>query len=211
MVKKLNPKDNSRVQGVVSEIAQDNPLPSSQCETLERDWVRGHAGGDPQAFPQLVQAYRAPVYSYLVRSGVVDADRDDLFQEVFIRVHRAAGSYDPAFPVAPWLFTIVANAVRNHLRGRRVRELIFRGSPIAEPSDPAIRGDERIEQRQNREWLEREIPRLPRPQREALLLNLKSMSRQQCAAALGIPVNTFKTNLRRAKLELVRRLNKVKP
>ena len=215
MTKKLNPKGDSRVRRSVSEIAQNGsdsapaaePAPWPVQDQQERDWVLDHAAGERQAFPQLVEAYRAPVYSYLVRSGVSAADRDDLFQEVFIRVHRAADSYNPGRPVAPWLFTIVANAVRNHLRGRRVRELIFREAPAVEPVDTAERGDERIEAVENRAWLEKELQRLPRAQREALLLTyLKRMPRQQIATALGIPLNTLKTNLRRARLELVRRL-----
>ncbi len=217
MTKNLNPRGDARVRRSVSEIAQNGsdsaPVPEpatwSAADNQERDWILEHAAGDRQAFAQLVGAYRAPVYSYLVRSGVPAADRDDLFQEVFIRVHRAAGSYNPSRPVAPWLFTIVANAVRNQLRARRVRELIFREAPAVEPLDCGERGDERIEAEQNRAWLEHEIQRLPQAQREALLLtHLKRMPRKQIAAALGIPLNTLKTNLRRARLELTRRLGK---
>jgi len=201
MKKNLNPNRDARVRRGVSELAQ--------IESDERDWLLGHAAGDRQAFARLVEAYRSPVYAYLVRSGVSAADRDDLFQEVFIRVHRAAASYDPDRPVAPWLFTIVANMVRNHLRSGRVRELIFRPAPAAEQADPRERGDEQIEARENRAWLEREIRQLPRAQREALLLTyLNPMPRPQIAAALGVPLNTLKTNLRRARLELVRRLKK---
>jgi len=217
MTKKLNPRSDSRVRRSVSEIAQSRsdsaavaePAPWPLQDRQERDWVLDHAAGDRQAFPRLVEAYRAPVYSYLVRSGISAADRDDLFQEVFIRVHRAAGSYDPGHPVAPWLFTIVANAVRNHLRSRRVRELIFRDAPAVDPPDSAERGDERIETAENRAWLEGEIRRLPRAQREALLLTyLKRMPRRQIAVDLGIPLNTLKTNLRRARAELARRRGK---
>ena len=64
-----------------------------------------------RCWPALVSRYRAAVYSYLVRCGVAEADRDDLFQEIFIRIHRAASRYRPDCPLHPWLFTIVANAV----------------------------------------------------------------------------------------------------
>ena len=57
--------------------------------------LQRHAGGDATAFPQLVAAYRRPVYSWLVRCGVRESDRDDLFQSVFLRLHRAAGQYRP--------------------------------------------------------------------------------------------------------------------
>ena len=87
----------------------------------ERVLLERHRRGDPDAFSALVTAFRAPVFGYLTRCGVSAADRDDLFQEVFLRVHRAAGpngtSELPTGPVAPWLFTIAVNLVRTGLEG----------------------------------------------------------------------------------------------
>ncbi len=83
-------------------------------------------------------AYRRPVYSYLVRSGVAEADRDDVFQGIFLKIHAAAETYDPARPLAPWLFTIVANSVRNHFRDRAPAGApgAPTGAPIGGPPDP---------------------------------------------------------------------------
>jgi len=78
----------------------------------ERRLLLLHRDGDPGAFVRLVAKYRRPVFSYLVRCGVPVADRDDLFQEVFLRVHAAAAQYQDHRPLHPWLFTVVANAVR---------------------------------------------------------------------------------------------------
>ena len=41
----------------------------------ERTWLTRHCRGDASAFPALLEAYRRPVFSYLVRSGVAEADR----------------------------------------------------------------------------------------------------------------------------------------
>ncbi len=78
----------------------------------EEDFLLLHRNGDPDAFANLVAEYRAAVFSYLVRCGVSPQDRDDLFQEIFIRLHGAAGRFDADRPLQPWLFTIVANLVR---------------------------------------------------------------------------------------------------
>ena len=61
----------------------------------ERELLLRHLGGEPGAFADLVSRYRAPVYSYLLRCGVAEPDRDDLFQEIFIRIHRSASRYRP--------------------------------------------------------------------------------------------------------------------
>ena len=113
----------------------------------EKALLLRHRAGDRDAFAGLVEAYRAPVYSYLVRAGVPEGERDDLFQEVFLRVHRSASSYQEDRPVHPFLFTIVCNTVRTHLRRRRVRALIPLGpdgdgaSGLPEPASPEPDGE----------------------------------------------------------------------
>jgi RNA polymerase sigma-70 factor (ECF subfamily) len=44
---------------------------------------------------------------------------EDLTQDVFMHVHRALPTYDPARPLAPWVFTIASNKLRDHWRSRR--------------------------------------------------------------------------------------------
>ena len=90
--------------------------PQEVVDLEERSWLPRHCNGDQAAFPALLEAYRRPIYSYLVRTGVAQAQRDDLFQSIFLKIHSAAASYQPSRPLAPWLFTIVANSVRNHFR-----------------------------------------------------------------------------------------------
>jgi RNA polymerase sigma-70 factor (ECF subfamily) len=175
----------------------------------ERSWLARHRRGDATAFPALLQAYRRPVYSYLVRYGVAEGDRDDVFQGIFLKIHSAAASYDPARPLAPWLFTIVANAVRNHLRDRPLAWRPGQGDDPPEPPDPNP-GPERIaEARETVAWLERAIADLPPAQREVLLLaTLAGLRQQEVAQALNLPLNTVKTQLRRARLALTAALAK---
>jgi RNA polymerase sigma-70 factor (ECF subfamily) len=172
----------------------------------DRDPLVRHRDGDPEAFAILVAAYRRPVYSYLTRCGVAAADRDDLFQSVFLKIHRAASQYRPELPSHPWIFTVVANEVRSYLRRRRVRELVFGAPPPREPEDPAPDGERAAEARETVVWLEQEIRRLPLAQREALVLASLESPLAEIATALGMPVNTVKTHLRRARLALAEKL-----
>jgi RNA polymerase sigma factor (sigma-70 family) len=184
--------------------------PQDVVDLEERTWLARHCRGDAKAFPALLAAYRRPVYSYLVRNGVAEADRDDLFQSIFLKIHGAAQSYDPTRPLAPWLFTIVANTVRNHFRAQAVPQAVpIAAVPYAEARDPSDLpdpnpGPEHIaEARETVAWLEQALLALPAVQREVLLLVAVAGLRQQDVAhSLNLPLNTVKTHLRRARLAL---------
>ncbi len=172
----------------------------------ERTWLTRHCRGDASAFPALLEAYRRPVYGYLVRSGVAEADRDDIFQSIFLKVHAAAESYDPTRPLGPWLFTIVANTVRNHFRAQAVPiTTVPRDDPLdpLDPPDPNPGPEHIAEIRETIAWLEEALLALPLAQREVLLLiTIVGQRQQDVANSLNLPLNTVKTHLRRARLAL---------
>jgi RNA polymerase sigma-70 factor (ECF subfamily) len=192
-----------------SELAGETPEERRDVVDLEeRSWLSRHRRGDLSAFPALMAAYRRPVYSYLVRSGVAEADRDDVFQAIFLKIHAAAGSYDPARPLAPWLFTIVANSVRNHHRDRpRASSSALSDEDPPDPPDPNPGPEHIASARETLAWLEGALAALPPAQREALLLTaIVGLRQQDVALALDLPLNTVKTHLRRARLALAARL-----
>ena len=148
---------------------------------------------------------------YLSRCGVDPSDRDDLFQEVFLSVHTAAHRFDASRRVHPWLFTIVANSTRSYFRKQRVRQLVF-AEPRPTAVDPEPRattpdGERSAVASQTLAWLERQIPQLPLRQREVLLLAcVERRPLKEIAQILGMPLNTIKTHLRRARLSLAHKL-----
>lgn len=174
----------------------------------ERVLLERHRRGDPDAFPALMAAFRAPVFGYLTRCGVATADRDDLFQEVFLRVHRATGpsgtSELPTGPVAPWLFTIAVNLVRSHYRKASVRKIMTLDGAAGETTASTNEAPDRaLESRRELAWLEAAMARLPLEQREALVLStIEGLDIAEVAIALEIPAETVKTRVRRARLAL---------
>lgn len=186
-------------------------LEAQHSETVvdldERNWLPRHCRGDDGAFAELLEAYQASVYGYLVRCGVPPASRDDVFQEIFVKVHLAASSYQPSRPLRPWLFTIAANTVRNHLRdeGRRQSRHASAGeweSPDRHPGPQA-----RVETDEILAWVEKAVPTLPFEQREVLMLcSMGGLRLKEVAVVLGKPLNTVKTHARRARIALARAL-----
>lgn len=166
-----------------------------------------HRRGDAAAFADFVARYRRLVYGYLVRCGVEEAARDDVFQEIFAAIHRAASSYQAERPLKPWVLAIVANTVRSHHRKARWRTSAL--SPTeASPDDSAAPDSHQLaEARETAGWMERAIAALPVAQREVVTLCcIEQLPQDDVAAALGMPVNTVKTHLRRARIALAQGL-----
>ena len=188
---------------------QKNATLTADDEQFQRrSLLRRHLDGDEQAFAELVSRYRKQVYSYLVRTGVPDGERDDLFQDIFVKVHCHAHQYNPAYPVEPWLFTIVANTVRSYFRKRRLQwvlrdesgELLDRRSSDSE---------EQANAKETLEWVEAVIRELPFPNREVFLLcSFTDLAQREVAEVLSLPVGTVKTYLSRARQEIARTLAK---
>jgi len=172
----------------------------------ERNWLPRHCRGDARAFGKLLNAYRTLVFTFLQRYGVTRDQRDDLFQEVFLKIHLAASSYRPSKPLRPWIVTIVLNTVRNARRKQgRERWLAARAAQMR--PDCAPPSDRVVNDRDTVEWLEGRIGELPAVQREVLVLStLKGLRLQDIAAVMQMPENTIKTHLRRARVKLAGQL-----
>ena len=172
----------------------------------ERRLLPRHCGGDISAFGELVAAYRAPVFGYLVRCGIGADVQDDLFQEIFIKIHNAARSYQPDKPLKPWVFTVVANTVRSHYRKLRVRQLVQQGdAPDRASNDPS--SQDLVEAHETATWMDRLLATLPFSQREVVALScIEKLDHKEVSAALGMPVATVKTHLHRARATIAKAL-----
>ena len=182
------------------------PAPAQRLD--EEELLARHRRGEAGAFAELVARYRRPVYSYLVRCGVDEAARDDLFQDVFTNIHSAVETYQAGRPVRPWVFAILANVVRSHYRKARVRDIaVSDHHPFPERDDAAPDSHQLVEARETAAWVEQAIAALPFAQREVVVLCcIEQLAQDDVAATLGMPVNTVKTHLRRARLALAQAL-----
>ena len=71
-----------------------NKQPSSRPEPVdlkERNWLPRYCRGDEQAFDELLLAYRSLVNSFLFRYGIEGRHRDDLFQDIFLKINGIDG------------------------------------------------------------------------------------------------------------------------
>lgn len=88
----------------------------------DEELMRCYMLGEAEAFNELYRRHAPRIYGYLKRKLKVQAVADDILQEVFLRVHKYRGKYDPSIPFVPWLFTVARNAMIDSQRKRRIIE-----------------------------------------------------------------------------------------
>jgi len=145
------------------------------------DLIQGLKAGDGRAFERLVQEYGDRVHRYVTRIAGLEG-AEDLTQEVFLRVYRAIGSFEPSGGLAPWIFTIATHLGVDQLRKRQAR-------PEAPP--PVDRRGDPVEARELRETLLEAIAGLPEDQRRVFHLREEAgLSFREIAQVLRCPPGT---------------------
>jgi RNA polymerase sigma factor (sigma-70 family) len=168
----------------------------------DRLLLQKHLRGDPDAFGLLVDRLGGAVWALICRSGVRGPDREDVYQEVFVKVHRAAHIHQPDRPLKPWVLTIAVNTARSWHRNKKVRKLLHLSeTPERAGNEPSAY--QVVEAEESAGWMQQRIAALPEAQREVLLMcSVEGIAQKDAAELLALPLNTVKTHLRRARLSL---------
>ncbi len=146
--------------------------------------------GDRAAFEELYGLYQKPLLNYLHRLSSNRAAAEDLLQETFLRLWRAAASYEPTAKVSTYVFRIAHNLFLNEAARRR--EKAFEGADAETRADPASD----LGRRELQAAVQRAIEALPEGERECLLLSEYNGFRYaEIAEILGIPVGTVKSRM----------------
>jgi RNA polymerase sigma-70 factor, ECF subfamily len=176
-------------------VAQVIPIEEALLISRARD-------GDQDAFRQLVERYQGAVYNLAYRMLGDPGDAEDAAQEIFVRIYRQLGRYDPARKFSTWTLAIATNFCIDQLRRRRMQlvplENIIPWARAREagPEGEAITQEERDE-------VQRLITQLPEKYRAPLVLRyFEELSCAEIAEVLGMPEGTVKTQIHRARKAL---------
>lgn len=154
--------------------------------------------------------FHSRLMSYIHRRIASADDAEDIFQEVFLRIHRSGDRLAEVRDLSAWIFGVARNAITDYYRGRS-RGLIsvtgLPGDPSAPGSDsPPVRescdcGCHQVEELTN--CVEPLVSFLPEPYREAVrLTELGRLTQREAAARVGISLSGMKSRVQRGREKL---------
>ena len=167
--------------------------------------------GDMESFESLVKRWECPLLNHCYRL-VNNVDlAEDLRQEIFLRVYRAAGTYQPTAKFSTWLYRIATNICLDTLAKQRHRKTIpidtVSGDLDAKAiAHPVAQPDELAERKEAEQQVRLALERLPEDLRVIVVMRYyDGLKFREIAEILNCPVSTVKSRMAAG----MRRLNQM--
>jgi len=172
--------------------------------------VRGHG----PSWEELVRRHTRRVYNLCYRFTGNPAAAEDLSQEVFLRVYRTVGSYEPTYGAfATWLTSVTRNLLVDHYRRTRRDRLTdsIDETPQVEETHSAERTPQQhAEAVELSAQVQMGLAKLSPELREAVILrDLQGMEYGEIRKVLQVPEGTVKSRINRGRLELAQILQEM--
>lgn len=150
------------------------------------------------AFELLVRTYQSKVFRLAYSILGNRAAAEDAAQDALLRAWRALDRYNNSggASVSTWLYAITRNTALS-LREYHARRLTAALDAIPEPQSAAASSSP---DQQSEQELWNLVADLPEPYRRVIVLfHMEEKSYEETAAMLGLPLNTVRTHLHRAR------------
>jgi RNA polymerase sigma-70 factor, ECF subfamily len=175
--------------------------------------------GDAAAWEQLARSQHRKVYGICYRFTGSQTDAEDLTQEVFLKMYRNLGSFDPVRGgFGTWLTTLTRNLlVDNYRRSRMERASDSLDETYEGEDDGPTKAERLADSRPGQEnhvaglelraQIQQALKQVSPELREAVILrDLEDMDYKDIADVLGIPQGTVKSRISRGRAELAKLL-----
>jgi len=164
----------------------------------DRELLGAIAEGSKEAFQSYYERHARRMLGYLLRIAKDRALAEDLLQDVFTAVWLKASSYRAEQgPPLTWMYMIARHKLVDRWRRRSSRE-----QPLPSEHEGPLRGFVTADPELSMS-LERVLDVLKPEQRQAVeLAVMGGYTHEEAAAALAVPLGTFKSRVRMALLHM---------
>jgi RNA polymerase sigma-70 factor, ECF subfamily len=191
----------------LSQSSPANPATSAEPGS-DVDLMLRVKAGDESAFAGLVQKYRRPMVGFMYRFCHNSSTAEELAQEVFLRVYRSRGTYEPSAKFTTWLYRIATNLAVNNARDTR-HERPENTVRLDEPdqdtgttpdlADESLTVEEQMLKRERLAAIRSKVNALPERQRLAVIMHkYQQMDYREIAGVLRLSESATKSLLFRA-------------
>jgi len=181
-------------------------------ENEDAGLVQRAAAGSRDAFEVLLTRHQDAVFRFARAITRCPEDAEDILQETFLTLYRAASSYRGESSVRTWLLVIARNSAFRTLKHRPPQAELEQADPWelgrkggwgrTDPESMAIRSEQR-------EKLKAALDALEPEAREVIVLrDLEELSGEDTARVLGLSMEAMKSRLHRARLKLAAALSR---
>jgi RNA polymerase sigma-70 factor (ECF subfamily) len=179
--------------------SQSNPVgprASVGADVSDELLMLAFSKGSSDAFTELFARYKQPIFGFFRRRVPEPTQAEELAQETFFALLRAATRYEPRALFRTYLYAIGFKILRAQRRKAAFRATFF-GQRNSVP-DPG-----RQDATESGLWVRRAVEKLEPMDREILLLReFEQLSYAEIADLLQLPLNTVRSRLFRARTAL---------
>lgn len=170
--------------------------------------------GDAAAWEIVVRQYSRRIYNLAYRFTSNGESAEDLTQDVFVRVYRSLGQYDPGQgSLSNWLMRLARNLIIDDYR-RRQRSP-SEGGDALEDHEYRLHGtgdgpERSLQRAQRRLQVHTAIRKLSPDLRECVILrDIEELTYAEIVDMLKIPEGTVKSRINRGRIELAKILKRM--
>jgi RNA polymerase sigma-70 factor (ECF subfamily) len=209
MASRGSPDEVGTATSTGASTARSFPAPRSDSEQLDDDATLAWAfiDGDLEALAEVYRQTSSLVFTIALRTLASQPDAEDVAQRVYLQAWRSRGTYDPTRrPLRAWLVGITRHAVANKMgeRSRQIRleQRLGEAGRLEQVSEDGI-----AERVADAVVVAEGLSRLEQPRRQAVEMSFfDGLTHSQIADALGIPLGTVKSDIKRGLAQLRRQM-----
>jgi RNA polymerase sigma-70 factor (ECF subfamily) len=191
------------------------PVMSSSAE--DRHWIQRTLAGDPDAYAHLINKYKSQLFDLTCRILKDRCQGEDILQDAFLQAYRHLSSFRYESKFSTWIYTIVLNRVRNHLRRNKIVRWSSLDSPRQgedndyaseiEHKEPSI--ELTLERKMDLEAIQRAAASIPVLHQTIFIMHyFQNLTLQEIADRLGRPAGTVKVYLHRSRQMLYKKMKR---
>lgn len=166
----------------------------------EIDLIQQAQEGSQEAFLSLISLYDRPVMSVIYRFSCDLYDREDLYQEIFLRCFSSLKKFSFKSTFSTWLYRLALNGCIDYMKKKPVVSQLQ-----SEPASPSPDW----EQRERLQAIHTAAQKLSKPQRICFHLHyVEDWKTGEIAELMNLTEGTVKSHLNRAR-EKIRKDRKV--